>query len=185
MKHLVFLLEEESAKEFLSNLLPRISKNATYRYIAFEGKTDLENNIEKKLRGYNVPNSYFIILRDQDSGDCYEIKKELIQKCSNAFKPDALIRIACTELESWFFGDLEGVEKALELNNLKKMKYSSKYRNPDIIVKPSYELEKITKYRYQKVSGSREIGKYINIENNSSKSFQVFVDGIKNLLGDN
>jgi len=40
------------------------------------------------------------------------------------------------------------------------------------------ELKKLTENSYQKVSGSREIGKHLSIENNQSRSFQVFIQGI-------
>lgn len=44
MKHLVFLLEEPSAKEMLNGLLPRLLPGLSYRCIVFEGKQDLEKN---------------------------------------------------------------------------------------------------------------------------------------------
>jgi len=39
-------------------------------------------------------------------------------------------------------------------------------------------LEKLTKKKYQKVSGSREIGKHLSIQSNQSRSFQVFIQGV-------
>ncbi len=184
MKHLVFLLEEESAKEFLRNLMPRLAPNISCRFIAFEGKTDLENNIERKLRGYNSPESYFIIIRDQDSGDCHIIKRILVEKCKKSGKSNYSVRIACRELESWYFGDLESVQNALQISELSRFSRKSKYRVPDKIVNPSKELEKITDTKYQKVSGSREIGKFLNIAKNTSHSFNVFVNDIKNIAKD-
>lgn len=183
MKHLVFLLEEESAKEMLSNLMPRVAPEATYRFITFEGKTDLENNIVRKLRGYNLPNSYFIILRDQDSGDCHIIKNGLTEKCITAFKPNALVRIACRELESWYLADLNAVEEALKISGLQSKQNKAKFRNPDELPNPSDELIKLTKGMYQKVSGSRRIGKCIDIDNIRSNSFRVFIEGIKSIMG--
>jgi len=57
MKHLVFLLEEPSAKEMLNGLLPRLLPGVRSRCIVFEGKQDLEKNLIKKIRAYRVPNS--------------------------------------------------------------------------------------------------------------------------------
>jgi len=48
---------------------------------------------------------------------------------------------------------------------------------------PSEELNKLTNGIYQKVAGSRAIGGYLNLENNSSRSFIVFLSGIKKVLG--
>lgn len=119
MSKLVFLLEEASAKAMLEGLLPNIiPESIDPKYIVFDGKQDLEKQIERKLRGWLEPNSAFIVLRDQDSGDCLEIKEVLVRKCNEAQKPDTIVRIACRELESWYFGDLKAVEKGLELSNL-------------------------------------------------------------------
>ena len=66
---LVFFLEEASAKAMLEGLLPRVLPNEVApRYIVFEGKQDLEKQVEKRLRGWLAPNSRFVILRDRDAG---------------------------------------------------------------------------------------------------------------------
>ncbi|MBM2813611.1 MAG: hypothetical protein HW421_373 [Ignavibacteria bacterium] len=182
MKHLVFLLEEESAKALLENLLPRIFQNITFKCIPFEGKSDLEGNFVKKLKGYNVPNTFFVILRDQDSADCYVIKNNLKEKCVDASKPDTLIRIACQELESWYFGSLVSVEKVLNISNLSHYSIDKRYRIPDSIVNPKQELKKITNQKYRQVSSSREIGNIMDYRNNTSKSFNVFIEGLKRII---
>jgi hypothetical protein len=58
-----------------------------------------------------LPDSFFVVLRDQDSGDCLEIKERLMALCGRAGKEDALVRIACRELESFYLGDLKAVER--------------------------------------------------------------------------
>lgn len=180
MNTLVFLLEEASVKAMLEGLLPKIiPESIDPKFIVFEGKQDLEKQIERKLRGWLKPNSAFIVLRDQDSGDCIEIKDALVGKCNAAQKPNTIVRIACRELESWYFGDLAAVEKGLGLSNLSRFQRNQKYRNPDEIVRPSDELEKITKGKYQKVSGSRAIGPNLSIDGNNSKSFCAFLQGIE------
>jgi len=181
--NLVFFLEELSARVMLEGLLPRVLPAGTDFYcFHFEGKQDLEKQLERKLRGWMKSDSAFIVLRDQDSANCEEVKKELQDKAISAGRPETVIRIACKELESWYFGDLKAVGEALSLNNLSKHRRSAKYRIPDKIVNPSRELETITKGAYQKVSGSRAIGKVLNSENNSSRSFQVFIEGIEKVL---
>lgn len=82
MSELVFLLEEASAEEMLKGLLPRLlPADLSVRYITFEGKSDLEKQLVRRLRGYLVPNAQFIVLRDKDAGDCRLIKAGLVVKC--------------------------------------------------------------------------------------------------------
>tara|TARA_B110000037_G_scaffold216633_1_gene276121 strand:+ start:1548 stop:2114 length:567 start_codon:yes stop_codon:yes gene_type:complete len=179
MTTLVLFLEERSAQVFLDGLLPRIlPEGVTYRAIVFEGKQDLEKQIERRLRGWCLPNSTFLVLRDQDASDCAVVKKSLTNKATKAGQPRTVIRIACQELESWYFGDLEAVEEAIGITNLSRYSNSAKYRVPDAIVNPASELLKITGKRYQKISHSRELGKILDLENNSSHSFNVFVGGL-------
>jgi hypothetical protein len=183
MKHLVFFLEELSAKAMLEGLLPRFLPNDVFpRFIVFEGKSDLEKQLERKLKGWLVPDSLFVVLRDQDAGDCFEIKKKLAEKCLNARKPTTLVRIACRELESWYLGDLTAVEKALEVRNLGRQQTTRKYQTPDSVVQPAEELIRLTGGRYQKVAGSRAIGPHLILNGNLSHSFQVFLAGLQKLL---
>ena len=95
MKELVFLLEEASAKALIESLLPKLECRIQHRFILFQGKQDLEKQLERKLRGYLNSDARFIVLRDQDQGDCRVIKKSLKAKCKRAGRPDAIIRIAC------------------------------------------------------------------------------------------
>ncbi len=183
MMELVFFLEERSAKEMLKNLLPRMLPAYVHPiYVVFEGKTDLEKSLPIKLRAWQKPSSVFVVLRDQDSGDCVEIKQNLKRICSQAGKPNTLIRIACRELESWYLGDLRAVEQGLRIPGLSdQYREKSKFRNPDRLNNAAQEVEKITRYKYQKISGSREIGKYLEVEDNRSSSFTIFVRGIVNI----
>ena len=185
MKQLVLFLEERSAKAALEGLLPRLLPAEIHiRYIVFEGKSDLEKQIDRRLRGWIYPETAFVILRDQDLEDCRERKRTRVGKCVAAGKPSTIVRIACRELESWYFGQLGAVEEALQVNQLRKYSDKSKYRIPDSIQKPSIELKEITGGKYQKVSGSREIGKYLSVEEkrNSSESYNHFISGVKKAI---
>jgi len=184
MKHLVFLLEEPSAKEMLNGLLPRLLPGVSYRCIVFEGKQDLEKNVLKKIRAYRVPNSQFIVLRDQDAGDCYLIKQKLVELCKKANKADSLVRIVCRELESWYLADLKAVEVGLKISGLTKHQSSQKYRSPDYLQSPSKELKQLTKDKYQKVVGSRNIGPHLDLMNKRSNSFRAFIEGILKIFED-
>lgn len=179
----MFLLEEPSAREMLKGLLPRLlSPHVATQFIVFEGKRDLERNVERRLRGWLRPDSAFVVIRDQDSSDCRQVKNALVQKCANAGKPEALVRIACRELESWYFGDLPAVERGLGIRNLARLQRQRKYRVPDRIQTPAFELAKLTRQTYQKVAGSRAIGKEISLTENTSHSFRVFLCGLIDLV---
>lgn len=176
----MFFLEEPSAREMLKGLLPRMLPDIiAVRYVVFEGKQDLEKNIVRRLRGWRAPNTVFVVLRDQDAGACLAVKQELVGKCREAGKPDAVVRIACRELESWYFGDLTAVESGLGIANLARYGNRRQYRTPDEIHSPAVELFKITRNVYQKVSGSRAIGPQLSLDRNKSHSFRVFIEGVQ------
>ncbi|HBF38905.1 MAG TPA: hypothetical protein DDW50_16490 [Firmicutes bacterium] len=181
MKELVFFLEEPSASAMLDGLLPRIlPEEVVYRKIVFEGKQDLEKRIIKRMQGYLNPDARFVILRDKDSADCIALKTKLRNQCMEASRPDTLIRIACYELESWYLADLAAVEKGLNIPRLTNFQDKHLFRRPDIVPNPANELQRIAP-SYQKVSGSRAIGPYLNPENTRSNSFRVFIAGIRRL----
>jgi hypothetical protein len=187
MRILVLLLEEPSAQAMLEGVLSRIlPEDVVPRYIVFEGKQDLEKQLEKRLRGWKVPGSCFLIMRDQDSGDCLHIKEEIKLKCQNAGKPQALVRIACRELESYYLGDLAAVEEGLGINGLASQQDKARYRVPDGIMHPAEELRRLTHNNYQKLSGSRSIGPRLSLDDtNRSHSFNILVSGIKKLFSCN
>lgn len=180
----VFFLEELSAREMLKGFLPRTFPGiTTVTYIVFEGRQDLEKHLGRRLRGWRTPDTIFIVLCDQDSGDCTTLKRKLVRTCRAAGKPEAIVRIACRELESWYFGDLTAVERGLRIPNLVRYGNKRRYRVPDTIRDPFNELVKITRGAYQKVSGSRAIGRYLSEDSNISRSFRVFVEGVHRAVG--
>jgi hypothetical protein len=181
MSEIVFLLEERSAKVMLEGLLPRILPNTIkVRYIVFEGKQDLEKQLVRKLRGYLKSDVQFIILRDQDSGDCKDIKKNLYAKCLEAGKSETIIRIACRELESWYLADLEAVEKGMGLPGIASLQGKRLFRKPDSAMSPSIELKRLVPH-YQKIDGSRRISPHLKVDNKRSLSFYHLIQAVKKL----
>lgn len=139
---LVALLEERSAKEMLLGLLPRFFGNdyasVSFLPLVFEGKNDLQRNLERRIRGWQAPEkTCFLVLHDQDSNDCRELADSLRAICLRAGRKDTVVRIACRELESWYLGDLAAVESALGLRQLGGKQAKKKYRAPDRLHKPS------------------------------------------------
>ncbi|MBU1239203.1 DUF4276 family protein [Myxococcota bacterium] len=177
-------LEERSAQALLEGLLPKILPPDVHTtFVVFEGKQDLEKQLVRKMRGWRVPDTCFVVLRDQDSGDCSVIKKRLQELCGEAKRPGALIRIACRELESWYLGDLAAVEQAFDLNGIAKKQGTKKFRNPDSLGSPSKELIVLTKHKYQKIAGSRTLGPLLSLDGqNQSVSFNIFLAGITRVL---
>ncbi len=185
MKTLVCLLEEPSAKNMLNTVLPKLlPADIEYKLFAFQGKSDLEKNIIGKIRYWKLQDTYFLILRDQDSGDCRQIKRHLQELIDQTGKSDrCLIRIACHELESFFLGDLHAVEQGLQISGLAACQRKAKFRRPDSLTNAAEELFRLTKKQYQKMEGSRLISPYLRLDgSNQSVSFRFLLSGIRKLL---
>ncbi len=184
MKELVFLLEEPSAKAMLESLLPRIlSQDIQFRCISFEGKQDLERQLVRKIRAYCNDQARFIVMRDQDSHpDCAVLKRRLLDLCNDAGKVDrCLVRIACMELETFYLADLLAVEQGLQLAGLAAQQQTRKFRAPDLLGSPSMELKTLTKQRYEKIAGSRAIGRHLKLDNERSPSFRNLIAAIRRM----
>ena len=181
MSKLVYLLEEESAKNMLQGILPRMLPDTPVQYITFEGKQDLEQQMVRKIRLWREPDSRFIVLRDKDSGDCTLIKQRLLELTQQSGKAEScLVRIACHELESFFLGDLAAVADALEMPAVMKKQNKKPYRTPDNVANAAEELKKITGGKYRKLAGSRAIAPYLKLDgSNLSHSFRVLCSGIR------
>ncbi len=182
---LAFFLEEPSARALLQGLLPRFlpMDRIMPRYIVFDGKRDLERQIVKRMRGWRAPNTHFVVLRDQDSADCRDVKVRLWDLCEEARHPEALVRVACREIESWYLGDLEAVERGLALRGLASRQGKRKFRAPDGLGSPARELARLTRGLYQKIAGSRAIAPHLRLDgSNASHSFGVFVSGLRRVV---
>jgi hypothetical protein len=166
----------------LEGLLPNIiPQHVQYLLVPHEGKQDLLKSIPHKLRGWREPGVRFVIVCDQDSSDCRQLKADLMKLCMEAGHAHSLVRIACQELEAWLFGDLAAVERAMGLSGLVAKQNQRRYRNPDQIVSPSKQLAKLID-GYQKVRGARAIGPLLEPGGNRSPSFQAFVRGVHRVV---
>jgi Domain of unknown function (DUF4276) len=176
---LVFMLEERSMKVFLEGLLPRVlPPEVPFKLIPHEGKTDLERSIARKLRTWRTPDTRFVVVRDQDSGDCTKIKQRLSKLCHDAGKAEAHVVIACRELEAWFIGDLEAVGRAYDQPALAALQDKAKYRDPDHVSSPSRELAALVP-GYGKVDGARRMGTCMPPDRSRSRSFTHFIRKVK------
>jgi Domain of unknown function (DUF4276) len=183
---LIFLLEEPSIENVLTVILPKIVPDKiSFKCIPHQGKQDLAKSIPTKIKVYKEfsPDTKFIIVHDQDSHDCRMLKSKLLEICQDAGQPNVMIRIICHELESWFLGDLAAVEIAYNLssNTLSRKQSNSKYRNPDRLNSAKQELKSLVD-EYYPGTHSKKIAPHLSLTNNKSQSFQVFIQGVRELL---
>ncbi len=111
---LVFLLEDQSMKELLEGLLPRIlpqHPQMEFLLIPHRGKADLDKSIPRKLRAWGEPRPHFVILRDQDSADCVALKQRLLSMCQQEGYP--LLEIENTRSPS-FAHFVSGLRRLVE-----------------------------------------------------------------------
>lgn len=178
------MLEEPSARDLLEGLLPQLIPEALakldIRFIVFEGKQDLEKRMPIRMQAWRAPDSHFVVLRDQDSADCEEVKQHLVELAQTAGRGDALIRVACRELESWVVGDWTALAEAFAMPALARQANKRKFRDPDALHSPVTELRRHIA-EYQKRDGARRVGPLLDPERNSSTSFRVFCSGLKAL----
>jgi len=178
---LVFLVEERSMKEFLEILMPKILPESMESPLIIEhnGKSDLAASIPRKLRAWQNPDDIFIIVHDQDSNDCKKLKNDLFELCKSS-KNEFLIRIACKELEAWYFGDLAAVSLAYG-KDYTKITQKKKYREPDKIANAKEEFRKLIP-SHQQIAGAKLIAKHMSIDKNISVSFNVFINGVRKMI---
>ena len=178
MSRLVFLLEERSMKVLLEGLLPRLFPYLSFLCVPHEGKQDLEKSIPKKLRAWREPGVSFIVIQDNDGGDCHSLKTSLSALCQGGGRGDSLVRIACQELEAWYFGEPDAMAEAFDDDRLRRIGGKALYREPDAIQRPSAEIERLVP-EFQKISGARRMASRLSRERNISPSFQALIDGIE------
>ena len=169
-------------RELLKGILPRfLPDDVSVVYLVFEGKQDLEKNIERKIRGWRLPNSSFVIVRDQDSApDCRDVKKKLVELAQTSGKP-VLVRIACRTLEAWVAGDLDAVSRAFDDPKIARQKSSRKFRDPDALGSAYDDLRELVP-TYQKVDGARRVGPLLDPKSNASSSFKALLTGVLTLV---
>ena len=184
---LEILLEEPSMENFLREVLPKILPPAyTLDNNCFlrphNGKSDLKKSIPSKIKVFSnyYESAKVIIIHDQDSADCKKLKKNLVDLCEAHGDCPVLIRIACKELESWYLGDMDAIERVYPKFKAKNFKKSAKFRNPDS-VQASQEL-KILIPEFQKGFASKNISKFISIKQSTSSSFLQLITGISRFL---
>jgi len=201
--HIDFLIEESSAEIVLNEIIPKIvGDETTFKIHDFRGKSNLIKNLSDRMKGYASMIKYqtdlrVVVLIDKDKQNCQELKQKLeeivaqsgLTTPSSSDNFQVLNRIVVEELEAWFFGDINALREAYPKVPESLTKRRS-YRIPDEIKGGTWEaLERILssagyyeKGFMPKTEVARNIAPFMKPEINSSKSFQVFRDGLKLFL---
>lgn len=180
MKEIVVLTEERSMEPVLRRLEEHLNlQDITISIITHNGISDLKKSLPRKLRGWRNPDSRFLIIRDNDGGDCKERKAELMAMAQQAGRKDkTMVRIVCQELEAWFIADRQAMHKAniLDIND-----NPARLRgDPEQLRKPSQILHQHLN-GYAKLSSASTIAPHLSPQNNSSRSFRHTLAALRHL----
>ena len=201
VKWVEFFVEEPSMEQALLTLVPMIRPGLDFQVHAFQGVDDMLDKLPARFRGYIgwIPADFrIVVVRDEDRKDCSEIKAQIQKIATEAglsikskSKPNApfqvLTRIAVEELEAWLLGDVPAL-MATYPGVSPTLANQKTYRDVDHIKGGTWEaLERaLQKAGYfhgglPKIQVAREISANMDPDRNSSKSFQVFRDGLRSL----
>ena len=188
--------ESDTYKIFSYKGIGRIPKN-------LKGTTDpkkriLLDRLPRLLRGYGKSLQDFpaavVVVVDLDDRDCVKFKQEMLNILNNCNpQPEALFRIAIEEGEAWLLGDRNAIKTAYPRV---KEQVLDAYAQDSICG----TWEKLADAIYQggsqklmqlgwpytgraKCEWAQNIAPLLDVDNNESKSFQVFRDGIRDLAG--
>ncbi|HEX6995214.1 MAG TPA: DUF4276 family protein [Gammaproteobacteria bacterium] len=196
--HLELLVEEPSMEAFLRALLPRLlPQEATFEVHPFQGKADLLNKLEARLRAYAfwLPEEWrIVVVVDRDDDDCTDIKRRLENAALRAGlrtrsqagngQWQVVNRIAIEELEAWYFGDWTAV-RAVYPRAPASVPSRKGFRDPDAISGGTWEaFERIMRRHgyfdggLSKMEAARAIGAQIDPSRSVSRSFSAFCNAV-------
>ncbi len=190
--HFEVLVEEPSAQAAMDVLLPRLlGPEHTWQTHNFRDKQTLLKELPRRLRGYAhwiPPNYRIVVLLDEDRQDCLVLKARLDQTAREAGLTDRVLnRIAVEELEAWWFGDVDAL-RTVYPRLPATLARRGRYRDPDAIAGGTWEAldQELRQVGYRegllKTAAAEQIAQYLDLERNTSTSFQVFRDGVRHLL---
>jgi len=177
---LVILTEEPSMETTLRSVLPRLGLlPGDFQIVVFQGVGDLEASLIRRVRAWTDPKARFLVIRDNDNGDCVARKARLTDRLAQAggLRP-AKVRIVIQELEAWFLGDLDALRQA---GFLKGLSTPAELRgDPEAHLRPVDILRKLDR-TYQKGIGARRIAPYLDLNRNRAASFHATIRAIQDL----
>ena len=158
----------------------------------------LLNHLPRLLRGYGrslqLGRDCVLVVVDLDSQDCAKFKRELLgvlQACNP--RPKTLFRIAIEEGEAWLLGDRDAVKAAYPnakdavLNGYTQDSICGTW---EMLADAIYTggAAQLGKLGYPiigrvKCEWAARIAPHMDVDQNNSRSFQAFRDGVKALAG--
>ncbi|MCX7048793.1 MAG: DUF4276 family protein [Candidatus Sumerlaeota bacterium] len=201
ISHIEVLVEEPSMEAALRILLPRLLGELTFGIYSYQCKTNLLEKLPERLRGYRswLPKDWrIVVIMDRDDDDCCALKQRMEKISSDAgFVTRATAksasycvvnRLAIEELEAWYFGDWQAVRLAYP-RVPETIPQKAPFRDPDAIRGGTWEaFERVLKNAgycrngLRKIEAARTVAEHWNIEANTSCSFQVFRDVLREMV---
>jgi hypothetical protein len=200
MAHLEVLVEEPSMRQLLEVLLPTLLSGSTFDVRQFSGKSDILAKLPSRLQGYSSwIDTRVLVLLDRDDEDCIALKLRLNEIVANSSlglasvgsdtRGEVMNRIVIEELESWYFGDVEAICNAYPRVPA-TLGQKAAFRDPDAIKGGTWEaLERVLQASgyhrggLRKIGAAADIAKHMDVDRNTSRSFQHFRDGVRALCG--
>ena len=197
--HIEILVEDESTKALIDVVcerLDRASASGTHHVTAFRGKQRMLSRLPGAVHAL-IQASFadsIVIVIDQDRDDCHKLKQQVLDLVSSESftnsRPELYVRIATTELESWFLGDPEAVRASYPRLSARDLKLGSRL-TPDEIQDAAQWLQRLLIRRgyyvgrMPKVEVARNIAAYLDLDpdHNASRSFRLFLRTLREVYG--
>jgi len=198
----------------LQKLLGPNRQDHTYRIFSYKGigripkdlrgkidpqKRILLDRLPKLLREYGKSHQDFpatvVVVVDLDDRNCLVFKQEMLDILDGCDpQPTTLFRIAIEEGEAWLLGDRNAVKAAYPhakeqvLNAYEQDSICGTWEKLADAVYPG-GAQKLKKLGWphtgrSKCEWANKIAPHLDIESNQSRSFQVFRDGIRDLMAE-
>ncbi len=167
--------------DLLDQLLPRLFPTLAFQTVPHKGKGHLERSIPSKLRAWQEPGVRFVVLRDQNSADCRQVKATLADLCRQGGRTDTLVRVVCRELEAWYIGSEDKLAQAFPdaSRQIARKLRGARFRDPDAVVHPAEALADLLP-QFRKRATALAMGQLLTRESRS-RSYRAFLDGIGRL----
>ena len=178
MSQAIVLVEEDSAQVIVREISRRLDVGDRITIIRHEGKNDLDRSIPIKLGSWRSAEPVrFLIVRDNDSGNCRSLKDRLKLLVPPKAVANTRIRIVVQELEAWYFGD-PGALAAAGYDHAAAACVRAKFRLPDAIPSPKSEIKRLIPYEGQ-IALARRMAPHLDLIQSKSPSFLHFVSALK------
>lgn len=196
--HVEFLVEDASSAATVEVLLERLLTDATnagehsWRIHSFDGKHRLLDNLAPVAEGIFASRfaDRIVVLIDADRDDCVALKQSLLERMpshtvtgqGSQSVSGVWIRIAVTELESWFIGDRLATREAYPQITAGDLRLRH-WQDADSVADAWEWLEALLirrghyVTRMPKVEVARNIARRLSLEpdSNTSRSFRLFL----------